>query len=510
MANRLIARLKSLFGTSGAPFYGFGELGGQYPFSILGDGWQKNISLRTTLPVAAYQASVAAYVHAFELMPATHRRADGPCGGSIHISSSALSRWLRNPNGFQTSAEFWGMGIRSLYEQGNAVAALARNDRNEIVGAVWVSHYSYSIIDGELIYSVSYSNTPGELPDAVIPARDILHLRINPALNDPLRGRSPVVWCTSSMSVNATLGEFLRTFLQNRASPSYVLTTDLPLTKEALDILRKSWESQAATIATGGTPILSNGLKPAALGVAPGDDLLVQTFNLTVEDIARAFSIPKALIGIAETASNAEQLMRAWVSLGLGSVIETVEQAIARAFRLPPDDWVNFDHNALLRLDAAAQMTTVKEGVTGGILSADEGRAVLGYPPIHGGFGAMPTMQQQQIPIDMLHAMHAATIAAKLPSGATDGPDSPAQEPPDGNRPPHPGPDGEDMPPDGPQANQRGFDADSLALLINAFNDRGTALKTVIASLQEDTPTPDPDALRGAVNDLLNTKRATL
>lgn len=508
MARTIMDRLKGFLGLTGAPVYGVGELGGSYPFPILGDGWQNNIAGRYSPPVAAMQASISAYVHAFELMPATHRRELGDCGGSMPVSTSACARWLRAPNGFQTPAEFWGMGIRALFEKGAAVAALARNDRNEITAAIWVSYFSYTIIDGELFYYVTYSGTPGDLPDAMLPARDVLHLRINSTPEDPLKGRSPVLWCASTMTINAHLSEFLRHFLANRASPAYVLTTDLPLTKDAIDILRASWEEQSARMAAGGTPILSNGLKPAAFGVAPGDDLLVDTFNLTVEDIARAFSIPKALIGIAETASNAEQLMRAWVSLGLGSVIESVEQSIARAFRLPASEWLQFDHNALLRLDAAAQMATVKEGVTGGILSADEGRAYLGLPPVPGGFGRLPTMQQQQIPLDLLHALHEVTIAGKMPQASAQAdpgnPTPPVGMPPHQGDPMHADPGGGTNP-QGPQAAQRSADLSELIALAKVFLEREQTLQDVNQGLQAE---PDVSVLRSTVEDMLLLKRA--
>lgn len=401
-------------GSYRGPFYGVGELGNSFVIERSADGWQRHLNVGNTVGVAAMQAAISAYTNAFALMPATHKRLL-PGGGYEDVTTSALSRWLLRPNGFQTIADFMSNGVRQLMERGNAVGAAARNDRNEVVSVVWASSYGVHIDpdSGALFYSMSL-NDGSSRPDFLVPARDVLHVRINAQLSRPLDGRSPLVFCAYSLAANAQLSSFLNAYLANRASPSYILSTDLTLNAEQMRQLRAAWNDQAQTLASGGTPVLSGGLKPHQMGVAPGDELLVQTFNLTVEDVARAFSMPRALLGIAETAANAEQLMRSWVSLGLGSLVEIVEQEIEKLFELPRQDQVEFDSNALLRLDAEAQMRVVTEGVTKGVLSADEGRARIGLAPVPGGFGAIPTTQQQQVPLDLLHEMHTAEISAKL------------------------------------------------------------------------------------------------
>lgn len=192
--------------------------------------------------------------------------------------------------------------------------------------------------------------------------------------------------------------------------------------------LRAAWEEQSKQVNSGRTPILGNGMKPVMLGAAPGDALLVETFNLTVEDIARAFSLPKSFLGIDETASNSANLIREWMALGLGSHVELWEQALERVFRLSADEHIEFDATVLLRLDPQAEASRLKELVTGSILSADEARAVLSLPPVEQGFGTVPMAQQQMIPLNLLAELHAATIDSKTaPPPAP--PSPPAAEP---------------------------------------------------------------------------------
>lgn len=411
--NRLKGWLMGPEGSWRGPFYGYGEQGGRSVFDPLEDGWQRNLGFTGDRDVSALQGAIAAHCNAFALMPVEHKR-ELPQGGFEVVKNSALARWLLKPNSFQTPAEFWANGIRELMESGNAVAFAVRNSRTEIVAAFWAQSWQTHIDPetGAIFYSLQ-PNDGTSIPDYIVPARDVLHLRINAPIYAPLYGRSPIQWCASTTCANAQLTSFLNSYLQNRASPSYVLTTDLQLNLDQIRQLRTAWDEQAARLKSGGTPVLASGLKPVQMGVAPGDALLVATFNLTVEDIARAFSMPRALLGISETASNAEQLLRVWISLGLGSLVEMVEQQIEKLFDLGPTNHVEFNSDALLRLDGEGLMRVAGEGVTKGILSPDEARARLGMAPIEGGFGSMPTMQQQQIPLDLLHSLHVAEIEAK-------------------------------------------------------------------------------------------------
>ena len=433
---KLTQKVKSWLGWGGdegswrGPFNLFGEFGNSFQVEPLGDGWQRNLSGRNQMGIAALHAAISAYTSAFMLMPMHHRkRLDS--GGWEENTTSSLSRWIDKPNHFQTMAEFWAQVIRELMDTGNAVAIAARNDRFEVVSTIWVEAYNVHVDedDGAIFYHVSLNGK-----QFVLPQRDVLHLRINTSSSNPLKGKSNAVYCAAALATNHTLSKFLVSYLNNRASPSYALSTEQQLTKDQMRQLREAWNEQSKLLASGGTPILANGLKPEMLGVAPGDTLLVDTFNLSVEDISRAFSIPRALLGISETASNAENLYRSWISLGLGSMIELVEQSIERLFGLGRGEEVNFDSDAMLRLDASAQMEIVSKGVTSGVLSPDEARAKVGFGPIRGGFGEVPAMQQQMVPLDLLHELHESSLKSKVEEeepAAEDAPDDEELEAPE-------------------------------------------------------------------------------
>jgi HK97 family phage portal protein len=408
------------------PGYGMGELGSWFRIPANGDGWQNHLRVGSNPAVAAVQSAIGSYISAMTVMPIGHYKT----GGTEKVLSSAFTRWARSPTGWQTFAEWISEGERSLMETGNAVALCKRNDRTEIVSLAWAQNWSVHTdpVSGAVFYALRMPAQFGTFDSArLVPARDVMHMRINvDGASDALRGRSPLVWCAAALATNATLSAFLVHYLSNRASPSYALTTETILTVEQMRQLRAAWDEQTQVVKSGGTPILGSGLKPVPLGVAPGDALLVDTFNMSIEDVARAFGLPKSLLGVDETASNAQTLARQWVNLSLGGHVEMWEQALEKTFQMGADECVEFDTHALLRLSPNEEATRLKELVVGSILSSDEARAVLSLPAVEGGFGKVPTAQQQQVPLDLLHSIHAAEIASKNRPPAAPAP-APAQ-----------------------------------------------------------------------------------
>jgi len=431
----LVSRLKSWW-SSGAeaqprgPFMGVGELGNVFSLGPLEDGWQRNLRAGVRDAVAARFAAVSLIADAVSLLPGGHFRRL-PNGAKEARTGTSLAKWFVNPNSLQTRSEFFSAGVRHLMNTGNVVAFAVRDKSGDgdVLQTWWAQGYSVYIDPetGAVFYAVQTTKPGARLePEFLVPARDVMHLRINADARDPLQGQSPLVHCAQSLTVNATLSAFLAAFLNNRGSPSYVLSSDEKLSKEQMLQLREAWKEQSVQLASGGTPILGWGLKPQAMGVPPGDDLLVDTFNLTVEDIARAFRIPKSLLGIDETASNVEQLVNTWLATGLAALIDMIELSIDRLFGLPDNEFSELDTRELSRMDYASRMESASTGAVSGVLALDEARATLGYPPVPGGYGRMPTQQQQQVPIDLLHDLHRAEIApAPAPSPAP----SPTPEP---------------------------------------------------------------------------------
>ena len=77
------------------------------------------------------EACISAYAQTCAMLPGSHWRLKDN-GGRERVTTSALSRFLRQPNEYQTISDFMLNVTRSLYFDGNAYALAIRNDRFEV------------------------------------------------------------------------------------------------------------------------------------------------------------------------------------------------------------------------------------------------------------------------------------------------------------------------------------------------------------------------------------------
>jgi len=283
---------------------------------------------------------------------------------------------------------------------------------------------------GDVFYSLQGNPVVDPLFDRlIVPARDVLHVRIN-ADDNPLRGRSPLdAAATDIASSNAMVRQQLAFYL-NQARPSQVLTTDMLLNKTQVDQLREAWNAQAQGLAQGGTPILTAGLKPFNLSTSGNDASIAEMLKLTDQHIALVFGVPLQILGIGGTPfSSTEMLMQSWIARSLGFTLNHIEEAFGILFGLKgqPDEYLEFNTQALLRSAYKDRIEALSKGVIGGLIAPDEGRAELELPRVPNGAGEEPRVQQQVVPLSAWDKAPPATPPAPGAPPAP-GPDAAAKD----------------------------------------------------------------------------------
>jgi hypothetical protein len=156
----------------------------------------------------------------------------------------------------------------------------------------------------------------------------------------------------------------------------------------------------------------------------PADAKIADLLKVSETHIAMAFRIPLQILGIGgQPLGSTEALMQFWISTGLGFALNHIEEAIGLLFQLvgQPDEYVEFDTQALLRSMFKDRIDALARGVQGGILSPNEARASEGYDEVK--YGDEPRVQQQVVPL---------SAAAKIPAapGAPGAPPQPAADAP--------------------------------------------------------------------------------
>ena len=172
--------------------------------------------------------------------------------------------------------------------------------------------------------------------EAMIPARDVLHVRMYSAPENPLFGITPIAAAVSAINTNTSISNFQEAFFKRMQRPSGVLSTDQSMTKPQIDELSEHWEKKSKGLDAGGVPILTRGLKWQAMSLSSADAELIAAYRLTVEDIARALRVPVQMIDSAggTAYNNVEQLLEFWRLSSLGFVVNHIEQALHFLFRL--------------------------------------------------------------------------------------------------------------------------------------------------------------------------------
>jgi HK97 family phage portal protein len=219
-------------------------------------------------------------------------------------------------------------------------------------------------------------------------------------------------------------------FYLNQARPSAVLQTDLVLSREQVEEMRQRWDEQSKKLATGGTPILTSGLKVATWNVSNRDAQMAEFLKVSEEHIALAFRIPLQILGLGggSPGGSTEVLMRMWVATGLGFALNHIEEGLGQFFRLrgQPYEYIELSTDPLLRSAFKDRMEGLARAVQGGIYSPNDARMAEGFDAVP--FGDEPRVQQQVVPLSAAGKIQPAP-GAPGPPGAPPAPRAVERDP---------------------------------------------------------------------------------
>jgi HK97 family phage portal protein len=233
----------------------------------------------------------------------------------------------------------------------------------------------------------------------VVSSRDVLHLRWRTPRH-PLVGESPFAAAGLAAGVNVALSRTQLMFVENMRRISTVLSTEQILNRTQMKELRDAFDEQTTRWATGGLPILSGGLKMSSANLAAIDESVIASLRFSNEEVARCAGVPPPMYGDLSAGAivNSETLVRHWLSVSLGGLIERLERELDRLFRMDGrSNLVEMSTEALLRSDLAAQAEALAKLVQGGVFMPDEARAQMGKGPAPG--GDVLLVQRQMVPV---------------------------------------------------------------------------------------------------------------
>lgn len=185
-----------------------------------------------------------------------------------------------------------------------------------------------------------------------------------------------------------------------RRGTSLQLAVEFPagFSKEQVDEWRPAWQETYEGGDGSTTAVIGGGAVIKPIGMTMNDAAFVEMAHLTVEDASRIMGVPANLLGAptqtGHTKATLEEDLMTWLRFGLGPELERIESALADDDVLfPPlgrSIYPSFDTEQFVRGDIMTEATVLQQRVQAGILTPDEARRILGYPPLPAGVGSIP------------------------------------------------------------------------------------------------------------------------
>ena len=221
--------------------------------------------------------------------------------------------------------------------------------------------------------------------------RSVIHAKYRVTSNR-FYGVPPMASCAPAFEQALQSRAVQKYLFQNLASPGMVLLAPGKIDESVARKLQTEWDNNFSGTGTGKTVVLSNGLDAKPVLWKAGDQQLLEQIQASVQDIARAFSIPQFYLEHLQTAtfaSASEQTRALWWS---AQKPFTMRLADAMALKLISRNdraagaGIEFDLNASLVMPGKEMSDFLGGLVNAGICTPNELRnSYLNLPDQPGG-----------------------------------------------------------------------------------------------------------------------------
>ena len=202
-----------------------------------------------------------------------------------------------------------------------------------------------------------------------------------------LLGASPIELHSEAIGLAKSAESYAAEYFENGSIMTGVLSSDQPLKKEQLDIVRNSWNASSAGNLT---RVLPAGFKYERIALSPDEAQNIEARKLSAQDIARIYNVPPALIGLDGnlTYSNTEQAGIFFARHTILPIARRIEQEVENKLLTPAERgryFVRFNIDDLHRGDVKTRAEYYHTLLNAGVLTPNECRAAENLPTLEGG-----------------------------------------------------------------------------------------------------------------------------
>lgn len=339
------------------------------------------------LQVSAVWSSVELLTDNLASLPIfVYERASGADGHKNLARDTSLWTLLHEtPNNRHTPMELWQYLTLNYILRGNAYAKLTRNTAGEVISIIPLASDQVEVEvlqDQSIIYKYYYEGKVAiYAPDSMFHWRD---------KGNGVVGMSRLDYMRSTVNVAVGAQNHTANVFRKSAKRPGVFMIDKLLTEEQRASIRKNYKG----LVEGNDDdllVLEAGAKFEPLNMTPADVQLLQTRKFSVEDIARWFGIPSAMINDTEKTTTwgtgIDSLIQGFYKFRLRPMLESLEQAIERRILTPAQRrryTVEFSLDAILRGSLKERLEIGAQAVQNGLMTRNEWRQYENMPPMEG------------------------------------------------------------------------------------------------------------------------------
>jgi HK97 family phage portal protein len=277
--------------------------------------------------------------------------------GKRTMTDHPVEYLLNAESNYQTCAfDFTQILITSAINHGNGLAIIERDRFGTPTGLVNVSREICEPLkyDDELYWKVEVKEAANKQESLLVKDRDIINLR--GFGSDPVIGISAIQAHKQNLGLSIAAQDYGADFYNKGTRIDGYIEYAGVLKPETKDAINQQWTNNYGANGTRGTAILDAGSKYHRLGLPPQDAQFIETRKFQKNEIATILGIPSHMINEMDgaTFSNIEHQSIEFVTYGIGSWIEKIEQEYRRKL-LKESEKRNhyFKHNVdrLLRTD---------------------------------------------------------------------------------------------------------------------------------------------------------------
>jgi HK97 family phage portal protein len=295
---------------------------------------------------------------------------------------------LLNPSGLMNRFTWNELMSAWLHGWGNGISVIDRNGgaRIQSLTPVHPSSVTAKLFNGRIFYDINDRELGVK---GTFFSEEVIHYK--GFTTTGLWGKSPIITGKDNLGLAIATEKFGSKFFRKGGNLKQVIETEGHMSDPEFNAWNARWKANyTGENGDHETPILEYGMKLKSLTIAPEAAQFLQTRQFSIQDVARWFNLPVHMLNdlSRSTFSNIEHQDLQLIKYSFRATLKRMETELEAKLLLPTERDVikiRFNLDALLRGDLASVTQHIKEMVQVGVMSPNEGRALINKNPRPGG-----------------------------------------------------------------------------------------------------------------------------